>query len=90
MGVRNKTARRRQRRLGGQVLNIIRTYHHATAEEIAAGLTWYRDAVDLSPGHPGVDSEPLTITATRPRGKHPCWPCAADHRKNSFQARPAN
>jgi hypothetical protein len=28
------------------VLNILRTYHRAEADELIAGLTWYRDAID--------------------------------------------
>jgi hypothetical protein len=32
--------------MGGQVLNIIRTLQQATAAEVFAGLTWYRDSLD--------------------------------------------
>jgi hypothetical protein len=37
---------RREGRLSGQVLNILRTFHQATTEEIITGLTWYRDGLD--------------------------------------------
>jgi hypothetical protein len=36
----------RRRRLPAGVLNILRTYHRAEADELIAGLTWYRDALD--------------------------------------------
>jgi hypothetical protein len=35
-----------RRRLPAGVMNILRTYHRAEADEIIAGLTWYRDAID--------------------------------------------
>jgi hypothetical protein len=32
--------------MGGHMMNILRVLHQATAEEVLAGLTWYRDSLD--------------------------------------------
>jgi hypothetical protein len=37
-----------RRRLPAGVTNILRTYYRAEADEIIAGLTWYRDSTDLA------------------------------------------
>jgi hypothetical protein len=54
-----------RKRMTGHVMNILRVLHKATAEEIVAGLTWYRDSL----GHVASLVEDAQRRGEIPRGR---------------------